>query len=328
MAKKNSTKKKTTKPKVSKRESEQALITAEPRVIRPGKYRSFHLQKRLKTYRPAVASSFRILFRALKLLLGDWRLFGGIMLIYLLLELILVQGLSLITSGSSLSGTKNLISGASNIAGTSASLFLLLVGNGTSNSSSTAYQFILLLIISLVLIWTIRQRYLGAVVGIRDAFYQGMAPFTKFFLVLLMVGVDLIPGVVGVILYTAVSNNGIAATFVERMLWVVLVAVLVLVSCYYASATIFALYIVTLSEVTPVQALRMASRLVNGRRLAVMIKLLYIPIAIFIIMAILIVPFLLFAVKIAPVAFFVVTALMVAVLHAYLYGLYRELLNE
>jgi hypothetical protein len=324
MAKKTS---KRAKVKPIKQE-EQSLNNTGPRVVRPGKYNSFRLQKKLKTYRPPLAGSFRILFRSIKLLFSDWKLFGGIIVIYLLLELMLVQGLSLITSGGTLSNTKSLIQGASNLASTSASLFLLLVGNGTGNSSSSAYQFILLLLVSLVLIWALRQKYLGAHVRIRDAFYQGVEPLVRFFLVLLTIGIELVPGVIGIILYTAVANNGIAATFVERMLWVLLVGMLVLWSCYYVTATIFALYIITLNGMTPVRALRMASRLVKGRRIIVMTKVLFVPIAIFFIMGILIVPFLLFAVKIAPGAFFVVTALMVALLHAYLYSLYRELLNE
>ena len=324
MAKKTA---KRTKAKPPKQE-QQYLTSIRPRVLRPGKYRSFHLQKKLRIDRPAMAGSFRILFRSIKLLCSDWKLFGGIMVIYLILEVMLVQGLSLLTSGSSLSGAKDLIQGVSNLASTSASLFLLLIGNGASNSSSSTYQFILLILVSLVLIWGIRQKYLGLPTRIRDAFYEGVAPLVKFFLVLLTIGLEMVPGVAGIILYTAVSTNGIAASFVERMLWVVLVAVMVLISCYYITATIFALYIITLEGINPVRAIRMASRLVKGRRIIVMAKVFFLPVAIFILMAILIVPFLLFAVKAAPVAFFIVTALMVPILHAYLYSLYRELLNE
>ena len=327
MAKKNSKPKKTAKSKPPRSKTELELAAAEPRRIQPGVYRPFQLQKRLKSYRTPIAGPFRLLFRAIKLLVTEWRLFGGIILIYLLLEVLLVQGLSLITSGSSLDTTKNLIQGTANAASTSASLFLLLIGNGTGNSSSSAYQFMLILLISLVLIWAIRQRYLGAKVRIRDAFYQGIAPFVQFFLVLLTIGLELIPGVIGIILYTAVANNGIAASFVERMLWVVLVSMLVLVSCYYIAGTVFALYIVTLNDMTPVRALKMANQLVVGRRIALMTRIVFLPIAVFVIMALMVVPFLLFAVKIAPVAFFIIAALMVAVLHAYLFGLYRELIN-
>jgi hypothetical protein len=325
MAKKKSKK---TNATVTKKTPKPNLTAPTTRRLRPGKYESFRLQKRLPDLRPRLAGAFHILIQAIKLLCKNWKLFGGIILIYLLLELVLVQGLSLVTSGSSLGTTKNLLSGATNVPTTATSLFLLLVGNGTGNSSSSAYQFILLLFISLVLIWTIRQLYLDNVVRIRDGFYRGMAPFVPFFLVLLTIGVELAPAAAGILLYSAVSSNGIAATLVERILWIVLTFILIMVSCYFIAGSIFALYIVTLSDMTPVRALKMASSLVRGRRLLVMRKIIFIPVAVFVIMGILIVPFLLFAVKVAPVAFFIVTALMVAVLHAYLYGLYRELLNE
>jgi hypothetical protein len=327
MAKKNSTK--NTTPKTSKKpDVKQEALPSGMRRIRPGKYNSFHLQKHVKRFRSPVAGAPTIMYRAIKLLLTNWKLFGGIMSIYLILELILVQGLSLITSGGTLGQTKQLLDGVTNIASTSASLFLLLVGNGTGNSSSSAYQFFLLLMISLVLIWALRQRYLDGFARIRDAFYKGPAQFVPFFLVLLSIGLQIIPGVFGVILYTAVSSNGIAASMPEKVLWAVLVGVLIVLSCYYISGSIFALYIVTLNDMTPIRALRMAGQLVRNRRLAIMRKVIFLPVAIFIIMAILIVPFLLFAVRVAPVAFFIVTAMMVALLHAYLYGLYKELLRE
>jgi hypothetical protein len=325
MAKKNP---KNIKVETPKKAQKPNLTAPTPRRLRPGAYESFRLQKRLPRSGPKLAGAFRILFDSVKLLCKNWKLFGGILLIYLLLELILVQGLSLVTSGSSLGQTKHLLSSATNAATTATSLFLLLVGTGTGNSSSTAYQFILLLFISLVLIWSIRQHYLGVAIRIRDGFYKGIAPFVPFFLVLLTIGLELIPAAAGIVLYSAVTSNGIAATAAERILWVCLTLILVLVSCYYISGSIFALYIVTLQDMTPLRALKMASKLVRGRRLRVMQRIIFLPIAVFIIMAILIVPFLLFAVKVAPVAFFVVTAVMVAVLHAYLYGLYRELLNE
>jgi hypothetical protein len=129
-------------------------------------------------------------------------------------------------------------------------------------------------------------------------------------------------------LYSAVSTNGIAGTTIERLLWGVITILLVLVSCYLLASGLFGLYIVTLRDMTPIKALKMASKLVQNRRLLIIRKIIFLPIAVFIIMAILVVPFLLFAVKIAPVIFFIVTAAMVAVVHAYMYGLYRELINE
>jgi hypothetical protein len=326
---KKSSKPKKTNAEAAKKAPRPNLTVPSSRRLRPGKYESFHLQKRLKTVRKTpVAGSFTLLYRSIKLLCTNWQVFGAILLIYLLLELILVQGLSLVSSGSSLESTKNLLSGATNIGSTSASLFLLLVGSGTGNSSSGAYQFILLLFISLVLIWAIRQHYLKVGMRIRDAFYKGVGPFVPFFLVFLTIGLELAPATIGIVLYSAVSTNGIAASGVEKVLWLIITIILCLVSTYYVTGTLFALYIVTLNDMTPVKALKLAGQLVKGRRLMLMRKIIFLPIAIFIIMAILVVPFLLFAVKIAPVAFFVVTALMVAILHSYFYGLYRELLND
>jgi hypothetical protein len=265
------------------------------------------------------------------MLVEQWRLFGGILLVYVVLNLILVQGLSLLNSGVSLGTTKHLLSGITNATATAGSLFLLLVGNSTGNNSmgsTNAYQFVLLLFVSLALIWAIRQYYAGVTVRIRDGFYRGMAPLTQFVLVLLCIGLELAPAATGILLYSAVSSNGIAAGAAEKLLWSIMTAVLVLASCYMLAGSLFALYIITLPEMTPFRALTSANQLVKNRRWLIIRKIVFLPVAIFILMALLVAPFLLFAVKAAPAVFFVVSAMMVAVMHSYMYGLYRELLNE
>jgi hypothetical protein len=334
---KKTPKKKTTvasekKSVAAKKPVRRPLIAEEslPRRLRPRRYDSFRLQKRIPSPFPPVAGSFTLLFRAIGFLCSQIKLFGGILFVYIILEIVLVQGLSLIASGGTLASTRQLLSGAANIASTSTSLFLLLIGNGTGNTSSSAYQFVLLLIISLVLIWAVRQSYAGIKIRIRDGFYNGIAPLVPFVLVLMVIGLELAPSAVGVILYTAVNVNGIASSGLERFLWGIVASIFICVTIYMLLSSIFALYIVTLQGMTPVVALRKAGDLVKNRRLMLLRKVLFLPCAIIIIMAVLIVPFLLAnaTVSIAPTILFVVTAAMIALLHTYMYMLYRELLNE
>jgi len=94
------------------------------------------------------------------------------------------------------------------------------------------------------------------------------------------------------------------------------------------SASIFALYIVALPEMTPIKALRSASALVKNRRWSVMRKLLWIPLVFSVLAAVIMLPIIVVAAPLAPWVYFVLSILALLALHSYLYTLYRELLNE
>ena len=304
----------------------------EARKLKTPKYTSFKLQARIPKHRPELSGSYRLLWRSLKILRRHWKLFGGIILIYLLLNLTFVQGLNLLKSGDDLALTKHNLTSVytGNGLEVAGSLFVYLVGGGVSNTSSSAdgYQFILLIVVSLVLIWTLRQVYGNNKVRIRDGFYSGIAPLVQFLFVLLVVGLDLIPGAIGIIIYSSISGNGIATLPLEKALWIVATALTILLSLYLVTSTIFALYVVTLPDMTPMRALRSSRELVLYRRWTVMRKVIFMPIALIILGSILMIPFLVFTTKLAPFVYFAMSAAVIAVVHSYMYGLYRELLNE
>jgi hypothetical protein len=87
-----------------------------------------------------------------------------------------------------------------------------------------------------------------------------------------------------------------------------------------------ALYIVTLPDMTPMQALKAARALVRYRRWVVLRKVLFLPLALLLIGALIVIPFALYVTPVAPLVFFVLTIIALAVLHSYMYLLYRQLL--
>ncbi len=94
------------------------------------------------------------------------------------------------------------------------------------------------------------------------------------------------------------------------------------------SSSIFALYIVTLPDMTPLKALRSARELVKGRRWAVILRLLSLPVILLIVAAIIMVPIIIVLTPVAQWVFFLLTMFTLVAVHAYMYTLYRELLNE
>ena len=266
-----------------------------------------------------------------KLIANNKKLLLGVTAIYGLLNLILVHGLaSNVDVGSIKQELSQSGAGGTGSLATGIGVLAVIAGSSGGGSSQTAgtYQLVLVLMASLAIIWALRQIFGGSKVRIRDAYYRGMYPFVPFILVLLVIGLELIPLVIGSSLYTIVISNGIAVLAIEKILWAVLFGLFAFLSFYLVSASIFALYIVALPEMTPVKALRSANALVKNRRWSIMRKLLWIPLAFFVIAAIVMLPVIIVAAPIAPWMYFVLSILALLALHSYLYTLYRELLNE
>ncbi len=275
---------------------------------------------------PNVLKLFRMALYSLK---TSWRLYGAIILVYGLLTVIFVRGFG---SGLNLQDLKNsfqnVFNGSLGQLSTGVSLFGVLLGSAGTSSNPTAsvYQSILVVVISLVLIWSLRQQQARHRVSLRDAFYNGLYPLIPFLLVLAIIGAQLLPLAAGSALYSLAVGNGIAVTIIEKSLWGLVFFLLALVSLYLVSSSIFALYIVTLPEMTPLRALRSARELVRGRRWIVLRKIVLLPILLLIAAAVIMIPLVILLTPVAEWVFFMCTMAALAIVHSYMYTLYRELL--
>jgi hypothetical protein len=205
---------------------------------------------------------------------------------------------------------------------------VLFGGANTSNTPNGGiYQSILLIVCSLAMIWLLRQSQAKKPIGTKLAFYRGMYPLIPFLAVMLIIGIQLLPLSIGAYLYSALVS-GIAVHGWEILLSFLLFASLAYWSLRMLTSSVFALYIVTLPEMTPLKAIRSAKELVRGRRLVVWRKLLFLPLAIVVGSSVLILPFMLFLTPVVVAVFFVLSTAWFAIVHSYLYTLYRELLNE
>lgn len=312
-----------------KRKTAQAAV--KPRRLKSAKYKTFQLQKRIK-HPVRLPNIWRLTEAAAFTLWRNKRLFIGITIVYGLLNLILVQGLA---SGTDIGSLKHELSqvftGHFDSLASGLSIFVVLIGSAGNGSSQTAgaYQLFLGLIASLALIWGLRQVLAGnTAIRIRDTYYRGMYPLVPFVLVLLVVGLQLLPLVIGSSLYNTVISNGIAVYAVEKLLWGLLFLLLALLTFYMISSSLFALYIVTLPDMTPLKALRSARELVRYRRWSVLRKILWLPVMLLLIAVIIMLPIIIWITPLAQWVFFILTMFSLTAVHAYMYTLYRELLNE
>ncbi len=276
-----------------------------------------------------MSNVYRLFMDSLDLLRAHWRLFSGMLFVYIIMSVVLVGSLG---STLSLSRLRTQMETAS--AGSSQGLeagFALFgqmassVGGATSEAGS-AYQSMVIVVMSLATIWVLRRLIAGKPATVRDAFYKSMTPLIPFILVLLVIGLQLVPLVIGGTIYgMAFANNGAQGTG-EKFMWALLVFLLVLVSIYWICSSIFALYIVTLPDMRPMAALRSARGLVRYRRWTVLRKLLFLPFALLVIGVVICVPLIMYLAPIAPYVFLLLSMVALFVVHSYIYSLYRELL--
>ncbi|HSD55829.1 MAG TPA: hypothetical protein VLA92_01615 [Candidatus Saccharimonadales bacterium] len=301
----------------------------EPRQLKAGKYKSFKLQKRIKpvSNKLKLPNVFQLLRGTFSVMRKNWKVFLGIILIYGVLNLVLVQSFSATDVGQTKENLDTLNTGRFSNVVSSLMLFLYMASSSgnINNTTAGAYQLMLTVITSLALIWTFRQVYAQKPARIRDGFYWGMYPLVPFILVIGVAMLQLLPIVVGGYMYNLVTT-GIVATGIETTLWAILLVLLALASLYMLTATLFALYIVCLPDVTPRQALRSARELVQHRRWTIMRKILFLPLFLFIAAILLIVPLIFVAPVIASLTFLLTSMFGLPVIHGYMYRLYRELL--
>lgn len=298
-----------------------------PRKLKTGSYKSFTLQKPIKTAESKLPSSFKLLKGTFSVMKHNWKPFLGIIIIYGVLNLLLVQSFN----ASDIGKTKDNLDGINQgtfggiLSSTMLFIYMASASGNISNSTAGAYQLFLTLITSLALIWTLREIYADKKVRIRDGFYWGMYPLIPFILVILTAVIQLVPVIIAGYVYNLVTS-GIAATGVETLLWAITFVFFGIVSLYMLSSSLFALYIVCLPDVQPMEALKSARELVRYRRWTVMRKLIFLPIFLLISGAVLIIPLIYFAPVIAGATFLLTSMFGLPIIHGYIYRLYRELL--
>lgn len=311
-------------------------IVKQPKELKPGakqrkkpKYKTFRLHKRIKHHAPPLPSWWILLKKSWALMKANKKQIAVFAAVYGFLNLLLVRGFSSPVDIEGLQESFREVIGEDS-AGLAAGFtaFGLLINASTQGSSEVAqvYQTFLLVIASLALIWLYRQQQAGNLVSMKLAFYRGMYPFIPFILVLLVIGLQLLPALIGNFLFSTVISAGLAVSGLEQILWLLFYITTLLLSLYMVSSSAIALYVVTLPEMTPMVALRQARELVRYRRFSVLRKSIAIILVIFALLVVVVLPVIFIAPVLAEWMFFAVTVLGIPLVIGYMFSLYRELL--
>jgi len=205
--------------------------------------------------------------------------------------------------------------------------------NSSLGETQQLYLGLIYLVSWLVVVWWLRQRLADNVVRVRDALYNGCAPFISTLLILLLMIAQALPGALSVYAFSMSTQMGIEGA--GAMLLAILGVLLALLSLYWLTSSVFALLIVTLPGTYPMMAIRSASDLAVGRRLSLMLRLLWVALLVLIIWAVILIPIILLDnwinVSWSPlVPLFVQILSGVSLLFSttYIYLLYRRMIDE
>ncbi|MEK7603062.1 MAG: hypothetical protein AAB459_02345 [Patescibacteria group bacterium] len=298
------------------------------RQLKQPRYKSFRLSHRVK-HPTKLPSAWRLFKQSFYHLKNNWRVFVWIILVYAFLTIVLVKGLLGTSNLSEVKATvEQIFTGAAGQVGTGLTIFGFLVSDSASPQSDSAaiYQSLLMVVFSLAAIFALRQTYANKRPSRADVFYKSQYPLIGFLCVLFVIGIQLLPFGLSNFLFSIVFGNGLAVTLIEQVLWAILLFLLALLSLYMISSSFFALYIITLQDMTPMRALRSAREIVRYRRWTVLRKLLVLPIFLIIGAALIMLPLILYLTPLAEWIFFGLSMTGVVWVHSYGYALYRELL--
>lgn len=315
--------------------SKKETIVKQPKIKPAGsksrkkpKYKSFRLHKRIKHNGPKLPSWWSLFKKSLRLMSANKRAILVFFAIYGVLNILLIRGIApLIDIEGIRESYDELGLGNDGLSiGFAAFGTLLQAGTQSVDAIAQIYQMLLLIMASLALIWLFRQQQAGNKVTMKMAFYRGMYPLIPFILIVLVIGLQLIPATIGNFIFTTVTTNNLVVGFLEQASWVIFFAGTLILSLYWISSSLMALFVVTLPEMTPMIALRETKQLVAHRRFVILSKVLALVLAIVAIIVVAVLPLIYFSPLAAEWLFFAITVLAVPFVIAYLFCLYRELL--
>ena len=202
------------------------------------------------------------------------------------------------------------------------------------------YAAIVILLTWLTTVWLLRNVLAGHAVKLRDGLYNAGSPIIAMFLVALVLVVQLLPLALAVIGYSAAAESGLLAGGVEAMLFWIAAGLLAVLSLYLITSTFMALIVVTIPGMYPLRALKTAGDLVIGRRIRILLRLLWLVLVIVLAWVIIMIPIILLDtwlkgiwpqiqwVPVIPLLLLAVTSVTVVWSAAYIYLLYRKVIAD
>lgn len=223
----------------------------------------------------------------------------------------------------------------------------LLLFSGLSGSlnlelteAQQIYSALILLLTWLTTVWLLRAILAGKKPRLRDGLYNAGSPIVSTGIVLIVALVQLLPATIGVIVFSSAMTTNLFDSGFMAMIISLGVGALILLSSYWVVSTIMALIIVTLPGMYPWQAVRTAGDLVIGRRLRLLLRIIWMMLGGVLVWIVVVLPVILLirfltpvlpfiaTIPIVPIAIALITAVVIVWSATYMYLLYRKVVED
>lgn len=283
----------------------------------------------------------------LKTLWQNKKLFGGLVLVYVVVTLV-ISGVGAQDAYSNLAQTLkdssgDLFKGNFGAVGQAGLLLASSISAGLTPNITEAQSVLGGLAAFfgwLTTIWLLRNVLAGHKPRLRDGLYNSGSPVLATVMVGFIVTIQLLPTAVALIIYTAAQNSGLMEGGVEAMLVWVSVILLVMLTIYWLSSSLIAMVIITLPGMYPMQAIRAAGDMVVSRRLRVLYRLLWLAVIVVLTWIVVTIPVILFDswikqlvpainwLPLVPITIVAMSSLTLIYASSYMYLLYRRIVDD
>jgi len=208
------------------------------------------------------------------------------------------------------------------------------------NDVQQVYAVLIAILTWLTTVWLLRAVLSGKLPRLRDGIYNAGSPIVATIVITLWLLVQLVPAAIGVFIFNSASATGMLDSGLIAMVVSIAVALLVVLSIYWAITSIFAIVIVTLPGMYPWQAIRASGDIVTGRRLRIVLRFAWLIGIDIIVGTIVLLPIILIDrlltsltdffryVPLVPVTMALLSSLLIVWSAAYVYMLYRKVVED
>lgn len=212
-----------------------------------------------------------------------------------------------------------------------------IMGALNNNLSDVQYVYVsaLIIIAMLTVIWLLRHQLAGKKLKVRDGLYAAAAPIAAEY-VLVVVGIaQLIPAALATLIYVSATTSGILDGGIETAMFSLALLFIVVLTLYFMTTTLFAMFIASIPGTYPMQAYHAARKIVVGQRLRLLLRLLWMVIILLAVWFIVLVPLVIVVNSIGggsswaiPIAYQLMVASSIVYATAYGYLLYRRMIDD
>ena len=310
-------------------------------------HRSFRLTRRRDYTHPVVLPGvLSFTGEVTRTLWRHKKMFTWLAVLYALLYAVLVGMMSQDTYGT-LSSTlreagSQVIEGEWGALPQASGLLLSIVTTGIGSGGAEAQQVftvLIFLMVWLTTVWLLRNILAGHKVKLRDGLYNAGTPLFAMIVIVLFIIVQLLPVGIAMIGYSAADATGLLSGGAPTMLFWLAAGLLVVLSIFWVTSSLFAMIIVSLPGMYPYQAIRTAGDMVLGRRVKILLRWFWMAVVVAVSWIVVLIPVILLDMwlknavpaidwlPVVPLAVLVMSSLTVVWVSAYVYLLYRKVVD-